>query len=122
MIAVAVAVAAGLGALARYALDQLVQHRTDHRFPLGTLLVNVSGSLLLGLTVGLSTHHHHLPAHALTVIGTGFAGGYTTLSTWAWETFALAETGAPARAWLNVLGSIAAGLAAAAAGLALALA
>jgi CrcB protein len=120
MLTLAVSLAAGLGALARYLLDQQVQHRTGSAFPYGTLLVNLSGSLLLGLVVGLSLHHG-LPQRLVLVVGTGFAGGYTTLSTWAWESLALAEEGALLQAGLNVVGSFAAGLGAAAAGLGLAL-
>jgi CrcB protein len=120
MLALAVALAAGIGAVARYLLDQLVQHHTRGEFPYGTLLINVSGSLLLGVSTGLAMHHG-LPEDAALVIGTGFAGGYTTLSTWAWETLALAEAGELLQAALNALGSFAIGLAAAAAGLGLAL-
>jgi CrcB protein len=118
--ALAVALAAGLGAVARYLLDQVVQHRTRGEFPYGTLVVNVTGSLLLGLVTGLAAHHG-LPADVAVVLGAGFAGGYTTLSTWAWESLALAETGELAEAALNVAGTVALGVAAAVAGLGLAL-
>jgi CrcB protein len=120
MLTVAVALAAGLGAVVRYVLDQIVQHRTMGEFPYGTLIVNVSGSLLLGLVTGLAVHHG-LPTTPTVVIGTGFASGYTTLSTWAWESLALAETGDLLEAWVNIAGSFAVGIAAAAAGLGLAL-
>lgn len=120
MLTLTVALAAGLGAVLRYVIDQLVQHRTRGDFPFGTLIINITGSFLLGLATGLALHHGlgHTPT---LIIGTGFAGGYTTLSTWAWETLALAETGDLLEASLNIIGSFAAGLAAAAAGLGLAL-
>lgn len=120
MLAVLVAIAAGLGAVLRYVVDQVVQHRTRSEFPYGTFTINVTGSLLLGLVTGL-TLHHGLASSASIVIGIGFAGGYTTLSTWAWESLALAENGDLLEASLNVAGSFAVGLLAAAAGLGLAL-
>jgi CrcB protein len=120
MLTLLVAVAAGAGAVTRYVLDEVVQHRTAAQFPYGTLIINVTGSLLLGLLLGL-TAHHGLASDVTLVLGTGFAGGYTTLSTWAWETLVLAESGAVLQAVLNLLGSVALGLAAAAAGLGLAL-
>lgn len=120
MLTLAVALAAGVGAVARYVLDQVVQHRTGGTFPAGTMVVNLTGSLLLGLTVGLSLHHG-LPRTPTVVIGVGFAGGYTTFSTWVWESLALTEAGESAQAATNVAGSVAAGLLAAAAGLGLAL-
>jgi fluoride exporter len=120
MLTLAVALAAGVGAVARYVLDQIVQHRTSGTFPAGTLLVNLSGSLLLGLVVGLGLHHG-LPTTPSVIIGVGFAGGYTTFSTWAWESLALTETGELVEAVINVVGSFATGLLAAAAGLGLAL-
>jgi len=120
MLTLGVTLAAAVGAVARYLADQLVRRRTSDPFPFGTLLVNVSGSLLLGLVVGLGLHHG-LATTPRALLGAGFAGGYTTFSTWVWETLALAEDGWPARAVLNALGSVVAGLAAAAAGLGLAL-
>jgi CrcB protein len=120
MLTLAVGVAAAVGAACRYLLDQIVQHQHDQTFPWGTFVINVSGSLLLGLVTGLSIHHG-LPKVPTTVIGVGFAGGYTTWSTYMWESLALAETGALYEASVNVLGSLVVGLAAAAAGFGLAL-
>ena len=120
MLTLAIAVAAGLGAVARYALDQAVQRRTAGELPLGTFVVNALGSLLLGLVLGLSVHHG-LSRGTTLVVGTGFAGGFTTLSTWAWETLALAQGRQLAAAAANVVGSFAVGLLAAAAGFGLAL-
>jgi CrcB protein len=113
MLSLWVALAAGCGAVLRYVLDQLVQRRSGAAFPYGTLVVNTTGSFVLGLAVG------GLSGSAAVVLGAGFAGGYTTLSTLAWETIALAEEGSVLEASLNLLGSVALGLAAAALGLAL---
>jgi CrcB protein len=120
ILALAVGAAAALGAVCRYLVDQVVSHQHDQLFPWGTFLVNVSGSLLLGLTAGLAAHHG-LPSVPTAVVGAGFLGGYTTWSTYLWETLALAETGAVRQAALNLVGSLGVGLAAAAAGLGLAL-
>lgn len=121
MIALAVALAAGLGAVCRYLLDVAVTGRTrGSGFPYGTFCVNVSGSFVLGLVVGLGLHHH-LGGDAVAVLGAGFAGGYTTLSTWAWETLELGREGKLRPAVANVAGSLAAGLLAGAAGLGLVL-
>lgn len=120
MTTLAIALAAGLGAVCRFLLDEVVSHRVPARFPYGTVAVNVSGSFVLGLVVGLSLHHH-LGGDAAAVLGAGFAGGYTTLSTWAWESVELAREGAARLAAVNALGSLGAGLLAAAAGLGVAL-
>lgn len=120
MLSIAVALAAGLGAVLRYVVDQFIQHRSRGDFPYGTTMVNISGSLLFGFVTGLALHHG-LPATPTVIIGARFAGGYTTLSTWAWETLALAETGDLLEAGVNIAVSFAAGLAAAAAGLGLAM-
>lgn len=104
----------------RYVVDQLVRHRTRGDFPYGTVIINITGSFLLGLLTGLALHHG-LGTTATIILGTGFAGGYTTLSTWAWETLALAEAGDLLEAGVDIVGSFAAGLAAASAGLGLAL-
>jgi CrcB protein len=109
-----VALAAGAGSVTRYVVDQLVARRLGADLPWGTLVVNTTGSFLLGLVAG------GMSGTAATVLGAGYAGGYTTLSTLVWETLALEEDGSHAAAALNVAGSLALGLAAAAAGLALA--
>ncbi len=97
-----------------------MQHQHDQTFPWGTFVINVSGSLLLGLVTGLSIHHG-LPKVPTTVIGVGFAGGYTTWSTYVWESLALAEAGALVEAGANLIGSLIVGFGAAAAGFALAM-
>ena len=111
---------AAVGAPLRYVVDRAVQQRRGGVFPLGTFVINVSGSLLLGLVTGLA-RHHGFPDLGLTVIGTGVLGAYTTFSTFSYETVRLLEDGALYEAALNVAASLAVGLAAAAAGLGLAL-
>ncbi|HVE29388.1 MAG TPA: fluoride efflux transporter CrcB [Mycobacteriales bacterium] len=115
-----VMVAAAVGAPLRYVVDQAVQHHWPGAFPAGTLTINLSGSCLLGLLTGLAAQHGLAP-QAVTVLGTGLLGAYTTFSTFNYETVRLLEDGAVAEAALNVVGSLALGLAAAAAGLGLAL-
>jgi fluoride exporter len=117
MLTLLVSLAAGVGAVLRYVVDSVVAHRTRGPFPLGTFIVNVTGSFVLGLVVGLSTQHG-LGDQTAVVLGIGLTGGYTTMSTWAWESLALVEEGAVGVAAWNVVASVAAGLAAAAAGLA----
>lgn len=119
ILALAVGLAAAVGALARYLLDQFVSSRSDSAFPWGTFTVNVTGSLVLGLVTGLVLAGG-LGAGPAVVLSAGLAGGYTTWSTWTWETLALAEAGALLEAAANVVGSVAVGLVAAAAGFALA--
>lgn len=122
ILAVAVGLLAGLGAVARYGADQYVRDAAPAGFPFGTLVVNVSGSFVLGLVTGLSLHAGL--AHGTTVaLSAGFCGGYTTWSTFAVETAGLAEQGGGGigRAAANVGASIGTGLLAAAAGLGLAL-
>ena len=94
----------------RYLVDVLVRRPG---FPLGTLLVNVSGSFVLGLVAGGAS------GDVATVLGVGLCGGYTTLSTLAWETLALSSERSELYAVANVVGSVALGLAAAWAGVAL---
>jgi fluoride exporter len=119
VIALGVALAAGFGAVCRYLLDEVVSHRSEGAYPFGTFSVNVTGSFMLGLLVGLADHHH-LGGDAATILGAGFAGGYTTLSTWSWESLELAREGVVRVAVANVVFGLAFGLLAAAAGLGLA--
>jgi CrcB protein len=83
-------VAGGVGASARLVLDGLVRSRIQTAFPVGTALINVTGSLLLGFVTGL-TLAHALPAEWRLVLGTGFLGGYTTFSTASVETVRLIQ-------------------------------
>jgi CrcB protein len=119
-LAVLVGVAAALGAVARYLVDLLVQSWLDAELPWGTFVVNVTGSFVLALASGLATHHG-LDRDVAVVLTAGLAGGYTTWSTLMWESTALATDDSLIAATVNVAGSLAAGLLAAAAGYALAL-
>ena len=118
MIVVGVALAGALGAPARYLVESLVRRARNGWFPLGTLVVNASGSLALGLVVGLAASGT-LDPDARTVIGVGFLGAYTTFSTYAYETVRLAEDGARRSAAIYAIESVLVAAAAAAAGLAL---
>jgi CrcB protein len=110
-----VSASAGVGAVVRYVVDQWVQSRHEQPFPWGTFVVNISGTFLFALLTAVGSGHH-LDTR-LVLIGTvGFAGGYTTWSTYVWESLALAENGAFLQGMLNAVGSVAAGLLAAAAG------
>ncbi|MGX1767094.1 fluoride efflux transporter FluC [Dietzia sp. NPDC055343] len=78
------ALGGGVGAAARYAVDEWVTARWRRAFPLGIFLVNVTGSLLLGVLVGLTTPSvasAAAPAGWVALVGTGVLGGYTTFST-----------------------------------------
>jgi CrcB protein len=114
-----VIVGAAVGAPLRYLTDRAVQSRHDSVFPWGTFTVNVSGSLVLGLLTG-AVAAGAASSHLQLLIGTGLCGALTTYSTFSYETLRLAEDGAGSYAVANVVGSVAAGLVAAFAGVALA--
>ena len=116
----AVSAASAVGAPARYLLDKAVAARRSSALPLGTMVINVSGAFLLGLLTGLAAHHG-MPKNVLFVLGSGFCGAYTTFSTFSYETMRLVEDGSIGEATMNVAVSLAAGMAAAGAGLGLAL-
>ena len=118
MIIAGLIVAGGCGAVLRYLVDRSVQRRVGTDFPLGILLVNVSGCLVLGILTGAALHHG-LSAAGVTVAGTGLVGAYTTFSTFTFDTVRLAENQQWAYSILNVLVSVVVGVGAAAAGLAL---
>ena len=118
MTVLGLAVAGSLGAVLRYLVDRAVQARARSEFPYGTLVINVTGSLILGFLTGAALHHH-LAADWLTVLGTGMIGAYTTFSTFSFDNFRLLTGDAAGTALTNMVLSVVAGLAAAAAGLAL---
>lgn len=108
---IAVAVVGGAGAVARFVVDRTVGRRFGGAFPSGTLVINLSGSFLLGLVTGLA-----LPTDAALIVGTATIGSYTTFSTWMFETDRLAESGAFRAAAANLVVSIVLGVALAALG------
>lgn len=90
-----------VGAWARFRIDALVSARRPSDFPLGTLVVNLTGSFALGLLVGLAIGYE-----PLLVFGTGLLGAYTTFSTWMFESERLGELRDWTLMWLNLLGSM----------------
>ncbi len=112
-----VALAGGLGATARALLIHHVSRRRPDPLSLGTMVVNVSGSLALGFLTGLSLYHG-LGPHVLAVAGVGLCGGYTTFSTASWETLHLVRSGHRRQAVIYTFGGLAGCLVAVAAGLA----
>jgi fluoride exporter len=96
-----VALMGGLGALARYGLEGVIAQRQRTPFPLSTLAVNVTGSGALGAIAG-SVAAGHAGASLLLYAGTGFLGGYTTFSTFTYETLRLLEDGAWRLALWNI--------------------
>ena len=110
-----VAIGGGVGAALRFLLDGLVKARVSG-FPLGTLLINVSGSLVLGLLTGLG-QAGTIAIPIVAVLGTGMMGGYTTFSTASVETVQLLRSGKPRLAVLNGLGMLVVSVGAAALGL-----
>ena len=112
-----IALAGGLGATARFVLDGVVDRRNPFRFPLGTVVINVTGSLLLGLLTGAVVAYGGADQVEL-VIGTGFLGGYTTFSTASVEAVRLAAgTRALALSFAHAVGMLVLSLAAAGLGL-----
>ncbi|MDX2377491.1 CrcB family protein [Microbacterium sp. LRZ72] len=111
------ALAGGVGAGLRFVLDAAVSGRRGARFPLGIFVVNVTGSLALGVVTGLGGAV--MGEAVLWMVGTGLLGGYTTFSTVSVDTVLLARDGEVRRAWLNATGTVVVALAAAAAGVVL---
>jgi CrcB protein len=106
-----VLVIGGVGSVARFMVDRAVARRSSGAVPVGTLTVNISGALLLGLVTGLTLSHG-----AALLAGTALLGAYTTFSTWMLETQRLAEERRIWPAVLNIVLSLVLGLAAAATG------
>ncbi len=106
-----VGVGSFIGGNARFVAARWVGGLVDGRFPLGTFLINVAGSFVLGLLGGLLADRSFPHADAVRLaLGTGFCGGFTTFSTFEWETHALLEDGLWLPAAANVALSVAAGL------------
>ena len=105
--------------MSRYAVDTLVAERLGTAFPFGTMLINVSGSFVLGLLFALAMERGVLTPEIRPPLIIGFLGAYTTFSTWMLQSWSLIEQGAWISAGLNVIGSVVLGLIAVVAGLAI---
>lgn len=113
---VAIALAGGLGAVCRLVLDGAIRGRLRGTAPWGTVVINLTGSLALGLVTGLAVGHV-LPEAVHQVVGAGFLGGYTTFSTASFETVRLLQERRRIAGALNGLGVLVAATAAAGLGL-----
>ena len=109
-------VAGGVGASSRFVVDGLVKSRLGDAFPSATMIINVSGSLLLGILTGLVLHQG-ASEDLRAVLGTGFCGGYTTFSTASFETVRLAQRGSSLTALTYAIATYALAAGAAAIGL-----
>jgi fluoride exporter len=114
----AIALAGSAGAVLRYVVGTQVG-RLNLRFPLGTFIINISGSLFLGWFLAYVGRHHVSDTTRL-AIGVGFVGAYTTFSTFMYESNKLADDGAGFLALVNIIGSLVVGIIAVRAGIMLA--
>lgn len=116
---VGILIAGAMGALLRYAVDGAVSRRISGAFPWGTLVINISGSLLLGIVFVITTERMTIAPWLRTSLTIGLLGAYTTFSTLSLETVRLLEDRVYLLALANVVGTMVAGLAAVAVGMAL---
>lgn len=105
-----IAVMGAVGTLARYALQGVVQYRAGSSFPYGTLAVNLSGCLLLGFLGQLTLNRMVISPEWRIAMTIGFFGGYTTFSTFGWETAKMLQDGEWLHATVYVAASMVAGL------------
>jgi CrcB protein len=101
-----VAAGGAVGSVCRYLLGAWLQGRAGVAFPVGTLVVNVSGSLVLGFLLRYALASPGITPEVRALLTTGFCGGYTTFSTFSYETAALLEEGDVKRASLYVALSV----------------
>jgi CrcB protein len=101
----------GLGSLARYLAGTAITTRLASPFPLGTMAINITGSFLIGLLMTLLSERLPHPNWRLLLV-VGFLGGYTTFSSFEWETFSAVRGGGFWIGLLNVAGSVGLGYAA----------
>jgi CrcB protein len=96
----------GAGSLARYLAGSAIMTRFAPRFPLGTMVVNITGCFLIGLTMTLLTERLQPHENWRMALVVGFLGGYTTFSSFEWETYSAMREGAFWMGLGNVLGSV----------------
>ena len=101
-----VLIGGGTGALARYVAASAIMTRFGGKFPLGTLTINVTGSFLIGFLMTMLTERFQLDPQWRLLLVVGFLGGYTTFSSFEWETFTSVRDGALWAGMLNIVSSV----------------
>jgi len=99
----------GVGSLTRYVAGSAIMRRFGAAFPLGTFVVNITGSFLVGLLMTVLTERLEWSPNWRLLLVTGFHGGYTTFSSFEYESFQAMREGAAAIALLNLAGGVVAG-------------
>ena len=102
----AVVIGGGTGALARYVAASAIMTRFGGKFPLGTLVINVTGSFLIGFLMTMLTERLQLDPRWRLLLVVGFLGGYTTFSSFEWETYTTVREGGLWTGMLNVVSSV----------------
>jgi CrcB protein len=105
-----IAVGGALGSIARYLLSTFVLRVSGTLFPLGTFIVNVVGCLVFGAIAGATSQRVHISSTTRLFLLTGILGGFTTFSTYTFESFALIRDGQFAWATINIAGQVVVGL------------
>ena len=101
-----VAIGGGTGALMRYLAASAIVKRFGGGFPLGTFIINVTGSFLIGFLMTILTERFHVDPNWRLLLVVGFLGGYTTFSSFEWETYTAVRAGGPWTGMLNVVSSV----------------
>jgi len=101
-----VVIGGGTGALARYVAAAAIMARFGSRFPLGTLAINVTGSFLIGLLMTVLTERLGIDPRWRLLLVVGFLGGYTTFSSFEWETYTALREGERWAGMLNIAASV----------------
>jgi CrcB protein len=96
----------GAGSLLRFLAGTAIMTRFGRSFPLGTLVINVTGSFLIGLLMTLFTERLQPHTNLRLLLVVGFLGGYTTFSSFEWETYAAVRDGAFWMGLANIAGSV----------------
>ncbi len=104
------AIAGALGTLSRYGLNGLAQRMTGSSFPLGTLLVNILGSVFIGFIMQVSLNTDIIPRSLRVILTVGFLGAFTTFSTFAYETVKYLEDGVWLSGVINITVNICLGI------------
>ena len=101
-----VVIGGGTGALVRYVAASQIMTRFGGKFPLGTLVINVTGSFLIGFLMTMLTERFKLDPNWRLLLVVGFLGGYTTFSSFEWETYTAVTEGGLWTGMVNVVSSI----------------